>query len=431
MGSNITNFISNNFFKGDKAVWMIYFLLCVISIVEIYSASSMSTYESGKHWAPVISQFGFLLAGFIVILIVHRIPCKWFMLLPLILIPLSVILLICVKLIGGSINNAQRWLPLGQFSFQPSELAKTALVLGLAFVLAKSQVEVKKVTKKGTETVSRAIKGGHSKPFKTCCLLICLICGLICMDNLSTALMLFAISVLIMFIGNIPRDLMLKGLGVVFVAGVIGVTALLVTPREDLRKVFYRAPAWKDRIEAVFKKDTVKKKTLTEVQKQETSALISISNSNIVGRGAGNSEGRDFLYHAESDFIYAIIIEELGLGGGLLVLFLYVFLLVRAGKIAQRCDKFFPAFLVMGLGIMITLQALINMGVAVHMLPITGQTLPLISKGGTSIILVSFNIGMILSISRYADKINESKAEPAELVSENETNEYYSKTGME
>lgn len=426
MGNKVFKFVSDNCFKGDKAVWMIYFFLCMISLVEIYSASSNLTFKSGHHWEPLISQGGFLLAGFVVILVVHRIPCKYFKIIPLFLLPLSVVLLVCTKVMGASVNDSQRWLQIGGLSFQPSEIAKTALVLTLALILSLTQNE-----EKGK---SYATRGGYSKPFKICGIIVLIVCGCICMDNFSTAAILFTVAVTMMFIGNVPKKLMFKGLGAVAGLGVIAVVFMCLLPNAVLSKVSRRAPTWKARIENKFIKsenqDSLAVMTMKDVMKQESSAYIAIANSNVIGRGPGNSEERDFLYRAESDFIYAIIVEELGVIGGFVVLILYVTLLIRVGKIAQKCNRFFPAFLVMGLGILMVLQALVNMGVAVGMLPVTGQTLPLISKGGSSILITSFNIGMILSISRYAEKVSETKSEPAEAVSANETDEYFSTIGM-
>ena len=151
---------------------------------------------------------------------------------------------------------------------------------------------------------------------------------------------------------------------------------------------------------------------------------------NVVGLGVGNSIERDFLPHAESDFIYSIIVEETGIFGGLLVLMLYVMLLVRVWRIAQKCDKYFPAYLIIGLGLMMVVQALVNMAVSVGLFPVTGQTLPLISHGGTSIIITSFNMGMILSVSRYAQSVTE-KAKALEMASANETQEFASSEGMQ
>lgn len=439
MGSEKFRYFLDNFFKGDKTIWMIYFFLCMVSIVEIYSASSNLTYKSGNHWAPLISQFVFLVIGFIIILVMHRVPCKCFKLLPYPLVIISVLLLIVTRLVGGDVNNSQRWLQMGGITFQPSELAKSALILMLALILSRSQVEVKIRNKSGVKIVSRATKNGTYAPFKKCVIYIVIVCGLICTENFSTAAILFTVAVSMMFIGNIPTKLMVKGLGTIGVLGVIAATMLIITPDSTLSSITKRAPTWKARIMNKFgggeeEKDMSSK----DVMKQENSAFIAVANSNIIGRGPGNSEERDFLYRAESDFIYAIIIEETGIFGGVLVLSLYVILLVRAGRIAQKCDKFFPAILIMGLSTMLVLQALINMGVAVGLLPVTGQTLPLISKGGSSIIITSFNIGMILSISRYAEKVGtkDSRSDEEESGEEansliNETDEYFSSTGMD
>ncbi|MCQ2075437.1 MAG: FtsW/RodA/SpoVE family cell cycle protein [Bacteroidaceae bacterium] len=433
MFNRLSYFISNNFFKGDKAVWMIYFFLCMISLVEIYSASSNLTFQSGHHWKPLISQAGFLIAGFIIILLIHRIPCKFFKLLPIVLLPFSWLLLLFTKFFGSDVNTSHRWMQLGQFTFQPSELAKTALILAVALVLAQSQVEIKIRTKNGIKTVARAISGGYSKPFKMCCWLIFPTCALIFTENFSTAAILFTVTTAMMIIGNIPRKYMWLECGALLLLVGVAIASLFILPNSDIEKI-PRAPTWKARLSNKFcpdaKVDSVANISLQEAQKQETSALIAVSNSNIIGRGPGNSEERDFLYRAESDFIYAIIIEELGVIGGIVLLILYIVLLIRVGKIAQKCDRFFPAYLVMGLGMIMVLQAFVNMGVAVGLLPVTGQTLPLISKGGSSILITSFNIGMILSVSRYADKVSETRNEPAEPVSLNETDEYFSSIGM-
>ena len=442
MAGRITRFISVNLFKGDIAIWMIYFFLCMVSISEIYSASSTLTYGSGHHWSPMMSQFGFLVAGLVIILIVHRIPCKYFSLLPVVLVPASIVLLLAAMFVGGDVNNAARWFTLAGIRFQPSELAKTSLILALAVILSKTQQGYTKQTKHGVTTVPAAIRGGYSKPFRMCGVLTLVVCGLICLDNLSTAMMLFCVAVVMMFIGHVPDRLMWKGLGWCALVGTLFVTILLVTPDKALGSVSKRATTWKHRIEnkiGISKEKTDRKTiTLDEVQEQETSAKIAIANSNVWGRGSGNSEWRDFLYHAESDFIYAIVVEELGILGGLGVLLLYVILLIRTGRIAQKCDRYFPAFLAIGLSVMMVVQAMVNMGVAVGLFPVTGQTLPLISRGGTSILITSLNFGMILSISRYADAVAEGKLS-ARTKSEGEggeevvsdTDEYFSTVGID
>ncbi len=432
--------ISNNLFKGDKVIWMIYFFLCMISLVEIYSASSSLTYTQGNHWDPMIRQAGFLFAGLIIILVVTRIPCKYFKLFPFFLLPASVLLLLYVLFFGGTINGGNRWIDLGFLSFQPSEVAKAALIMSLAAILSKTQNEEVVHNRRGTKTVVMATKGGYSKPFKICGILIIVICGLIFTENLSTALILFAVSVMMMYIGNIPHKLMLRGLLVIGLIGGVAATLLIITPDAVVGKAGGRLLTWKHRIEEKVGMKSEADKLALDDEKSEYNlsenwqvgnANIAIANSNIIGLGPGNSVQRDFLSHAESDFIYAIIIEETGIIGALFVIFLYLALLIRVSKIANRCDKFFPAFLIMGFGILLVLQALINMGVAVHLLPVTGQPLPLISKGGTSIIITCFYFGVILSISRYAEKVSETPKEPAEAVSALETDEYYNTAGID
>ena len=431
--------ISNNLFKGDKVIWMIYFFLCMISLVEIYSASSSLTYTHGNHFDPMIRQAGFLFVGLIIILVVHRIPCKYFKLFPIFLLPASILLLLYVLFFGGTINGGNRWIDLGFLSFQPSEVAKAALIMSLAAILSKTQNEESVITKHGRKTVVMATKGGYNKPFKICSMLVIGICALIVSENFSTAAILFTVAIIMMYIGNIPRKLMLKGLICIGFIGALFVGTLIAIPESVAESIGGRVLTWKHRIENKIGIERTTDKFLAENESdydlaenwQVGNSNIAIANSNLIGLGPGNSVQRDFLSHAESDFIYSIIIEETGIAGAFFVIFLYFALLIRVNKIAKKCDKFFPAFLVTGFGLILVLQALINMGVAVGLLPVTGQPLPLISKGGTSIIITCFYFGVILSISRYAEKVSETPTEPAESSSAIETNEYFSRAGLE
>ena len=242
-----------------------------------------------------------------------------------------------------------------------------------------------------------------------------------------------------MYIGNIPRKLMLKGLICIGFIGALFVGTLIAITESVAESIGGRVLTWKHRIENKIGIERTTDKFLAENESdydlaenwQVGNSNIAIANSNLIGLGPGNSVQRDFLSHAESDFIYSIIIEETGIAGAVFVIFLYFALLIRVNKIAKKCDKFFPAFLVTGFGLILVLQALINMGVAVGLLPVTGQPLPLISKGGTSIIITCFYFGVILSISRYAEKVSETPTEPAESSSAIETNEYFSRAGLE
>lgn len=441
MGKFVSRILGGDLFKGDRGVWMIYFFLCMISLVEVYSASSRLTFEGGHHWGPMVSQAGFLLLGLIIILFVHRIPCKWFMLFPFVLLPVAVMLLLMAVLGGGEINGTNRWLSIGSISFQPSEVAKAALLMTTAVVLAKTQTEREDYVRGKKRKVVGAIKGKRYLAFAIVGGAALLVCGLIVMDNVSTALMLFAVVVVMMFVGQVPNDLMFKGLAVVFALGAIFVLTAIAVPEATWNNIpgCKRVVTVKHRIERKLHisdaKDPKKaNKTDTQVllddeNSQSTYASIAIANSDVIGLGPGNSIQRDFLQHAESDFIYAIIVEELGIGGAIFVAFLYLALLIRVGRIAQKCTSFFPAYLVLSFGIMMVLQAFVNMSVAVGLAPVTGQTLPLISKGGTSILITSFYIGVILSVSRYAEK-KEQNAPLVEAVPNGETSEYYTDGAM-
>ena len=443
MGKFVNALFGGSLFKGDKGVWMIYFFLCMISLVEVYSASSRLTFEGGHHWAPMVSQAGFLVLGLIIILLVHRIPCKWFMLFPFVLLPVVILLLFYTAVFGGgsTVNEANRWVEFLGIRFQPSELAKADLLMTAAMVLAKTQTEKEEWVRGRKRKVVGAIKGKRYLAFAIVGGASLLVCGLIMMDNMSTGLMLFFVVMVMMFIGHVPRDLMFKGIMVLVLMGAIVGMVAMVTPEKVLNETSMtkRLVTVKHRVMRKFdlgEDNDVKKasKSKTEIllndeNSQTTYASIAIANSDVIGLGPGNSIQRDFLQHAESDFIYAIIVEELGIGGAFCVAFLYLALLIRVGRIAQKCTSFFPAYLVLGFGIMMVLQAFVNMSVAVGLVPVTGQTLPLISKGGTSILITSFYIGIILSVSRYAEK-KEMKTPLVEAVADGETSEYYTDGGM-
>ncbi len=429
MGKIVSSFFNGKLFKGDKTVWMIYFFLCMISLVEVYSASSSLTYGSDAHWGPILKHAACLLGGFFTVFILHRVPYAVFMGLSPAFLFLSIITLAYAMMFGGTINDSNRWVDLGFFTFQPSEFGKFFLIACVAIVLAKAQAETKIVKKGKVKIVSGAIKGGPTFAFKVILGMTILVCGFIAPENLSTALMLGFVVVIMMFIGRIPMRIMIKFLLVIFSAGALFVIGLVSTPDGMLREVPVlgkRAVTWKYRlIDKAEDKENKNDKTYVFENAQVAHANIAIANSNVVGIGPGNSVERDFLSHAESDFIFSIVIEETGIFGAIFVVFLYLLILIRVGRIAQRCERFFPAFFVIGCGIMLVLQALVNMGVAVSLFPVTGQPLPFISKGGSSILASSCYIGAILSISYYTQKLKEKKemAQNEEEEITEETNE--------
>lgn len=385
-----------NFFKGDKAIWIIYLFLCLISIVEVFSASSTLTYKSGDHWGPITNHLTLLMVGTIAVWIVHNIPCRWFKTF-IALLPISWGLLIAVFVIGALTNGAKRWIDLGFIQFQPSEVAKMATIITVAFILSRMQEE----------------NGANKKAFKYICGITAATCGLIVSENLSTAVLLAGSVFLLMFVGRVPSKQLglLAGIGIACI--IIGVGTIKYIPGEAWDKIgLHRMVTWQSRLNNHFDESEIPvAKFDIDNDAQIAHANIAIASSHILGKGPGNSVQRDFLSQAFSDFIYAIIIEELGLVGGAFVAILYILLLMRIAKIARNCDKSYYVFLVTGIGILLVLQATFNMLVAVGIMPVTGQPLPLISKGGTSTLVNCVYIGMILSISRYVNDLKRQREE--------------------
>lgn len=397
-----------NFFKGDKAIWIIYLFLCLISIVEVFSASSTLTYKSGDHWGPITNHLTLLMVSTIAVWIVHNIPCRWFKTF-IVLLPISWVLLAAVFILGSLTNGAKRWIDLGFIQFQPSEVAKMGTIITVAFILSRMQEE----------------NGANKKAFKYICIITILTCGMIVSENLSTAVLLAGSVFLLMFVGRVP----FKQLGILAVIGIacilIGVGTIKYVPGEAWDKIgLHRMVTWQSRLNNHFDEAEIPAaKFDIDNDAQIAHANIAIASSNIVGKGPGNSVQRDFLSQAFSDFIYAIIIEELGLVGGAFVAALYILLLMRIAKIARNCDKSYYVFLITGIGILLVMQATFNMLVAVGIMPVTGQPLPLISKGGTATLINSVYIGIILSISRYVNDLKQRQEAEARLQQASQTQE--------
>lgn len=401
-------------FKGDKVIWMVFFFLCIISIVEVFSASSQLAYMGGSYLSPMFKHIFLLILGIFCMIITLNIQCRYFKVaLPFLLI-VSIITLGAVLFAGQNINGGSRWLNIFGLSFQPSEIAKGTMVLATAQIYSVLQTD----------------NGADKNAFKWVMGLSIVILALICGENLSTAALLFLVIVMMMFIGRTPYSQLGKLLGVVTLLGVAGIFFIMafgkdvneekkllaahnVTVVSDDKDGLFekrpwflkRADTWKTRIDKFMNsKDIPPDSVDLDKDAQVSYANIAIASSNVIGKGPGNSEQRDFLSQAFSDFIYAIIIEEMGIIGAGGVAFLYIILLFRTAKIANQCENNFPAFLAMGLALMLVTQALFNMCVAVGLAPVTGQPLPLISKGGTSTVINCVYIGVILSISRSAKK---------------------------
>lgn len=413
--------ISESKFKGDAVIWSVFFFLCLISIIEVFSASSNLSFKTGNYLGPVIKHCALLAVGVVVMICTMNIKCRYFKIVTPFALLLSFVLLVVVFFVGESTNGSQRWMEILGIQFQPSEIAKGTLILATAQILSAMQ------TPEGTD--KRAIKY---------ILIVCaLIIPLIMVENLSTAVLLCTVIFLMMFIGKVPGQQLGKLLGTVMLLLALVVSMVMLFGHDNTKdaaaqpdkamveqatandetlveKVFHRFDTWKARIDNFLSNDYVppSEVDINGKDAQTSHANIAIASSNVIGKGPGNSVERDFLSQAFSDFIYAIIVEELGIVGAVFVCMLYIVLLFRTATIANRCANTFPALLIMGFAMLLVVQALFNMAVAVGLVPVTGQPLPLISKGGTSTIINCAYIGVILSVSYSAKKRDDGKQQP-------------------
>ncbi len=390
----------HNVFKGDRVIWIVFFFLCIISLIEVYSAASTLTYAAGSFWSPLIKQAVFLGLGAFIVIGMHNIPCRYFKLIPILFLLPTYLLLIFTMVWGAMVNGASRALPIFTFQFQPLELGKGVTIVTTALILASLQNE----------------DGANRRAFRWILVTAGIMCLLILPENLSTSALLFAVVVVMMFIGRVSMRQLGKLLGVLMLFVAVAVVTVKLLP-DGKESALYNVPGlhrlstWVNRVESHSEqsKEVAPEDFDIDKDAQVAHANIAIATSNIVGKMPGNSVERDFLSQAFSDFIFAIIIEEMGLWGAAIVVFLYLVLLFRAGRIASRCEHNFPAFLIMGLALLLVAQAVMNMLVAVGLFPVTGQPLPLISRGGTSTLMSCVYIGMMLSVSRYANRRKEEK----------------------
>src|SRR5690554_5511932 len=384
-GSTLVEF-GHKIFKGDKVIWSVFIILCIISLIEIFSATSTIVYRQQNQFGPILRHTMFLIGGVGIILLIHNIPYRFFSSLIFVLLG-AIVLLILTPFIGESVNNADRWISIMGFTIQPSEIAKISLMGTIAFLLSK--------------------QNGHNDGilFKWMIGLMIVVCGIIAVDNLSTAVLLFGVCYLLMFIGNVKITRLLKVAGVGIAIILLFVLLLNIIPESWTDSgPLNRLGTWQNRITHFGEAKEMTEEeyfTITDENYQVAHAKIAISNGWVFGVFPGNSTERDFLPQAYSDFIYAIIIEEMGLLGGMFVLLLYLVILIRGGIIARKTEKLFPKYLVMGSALMLSIQAFINMAVAVNLIPVTGQPLPLISRGGTSTLITCAYFGLILSADRF------------------------------
>jgi cell division protein FtsW len=376
------------YIKGDKIVWLVAILLALLSILSVYSASGSLAYKhQGGNTSFYLFKHGFMLfVGLLLMLGAEKMNYKYYSRLSQLSLFLAVPLLLLTLIMGVNIGNASRWLiiPGINQTFQTSDFAKLALIMYLARLLYKKQDNIQ----------------DFKSAFLPIMLPVLLVCGLILPANFSTAAILFTTCLIIMFIGrvNIKYILSLIGIGL----GSLMLMLLIAKSQPDLLP---RLDTWVSRIESFSEGDS-------EGNYQAEQAKIAIAIGGPFGKvitGKGNSSQRNFLPQSSSDFIYAIIIEEYGLVGGFLVIILYLILFYRGIKIAQKAEKNFGTFLAVGLSFSLVFQAMINMAVAVNLFPVTGQPLPLVSMGGTSIWFTCLAIGIILSVSSKSEMETKQK----------------------
>ena len=384
--------------QGDLVIWMVFILLLMISVVEVYSASSTMSYGGkSSYWEPVMQHGSFWLIGLVTTWFVSRVPCNYFKLGGTLGLLFALVLQL-TALFSGKLNGAGRWIHLWGLTFQPSELTKMALVTYLAFIFSS--------LRNGKEVSSTGNKFAAFGAIASLALIVT--------ENLSTAGLIFLIVLGMAFFAQVRAKLLAIIFVIMVSVGAGGWILVHSIPEETLSEwrasenpITHRVPTWVARITDKHEiPDNPKDYDITD-NIQVTHARIAVATSHGIGKGPGKSRQRDYLPQAYSDFIYAIIIEETGILGGLVVMFLYLLFMWRCRTIAERCKSLFPSYLVMGLSLMIVLQAMVNMAVAVGAMPVTGQPLPLISRGGSSILINCICVGMILSVSRTAKKTGE------------------------
>lgn len=382
--------------KGDKVIWGLVVLLTLASLVLVYSSTGSLAYRMSKsNESYLFKQFAFIVLGFVIIYFAHRINYTVYSRIALILFLISIPLLIYTLLFGVQLNAGTRWikLPVINMTFQTSDLAKLGLFMYLSRMLSRKQKVIKDL-KKG---------------FLPIIIPVLIICGLVVPANLSTAILIGGTSFILMFIGRAN----IKHLGVVMGIGTILAVLLLFLAvatydkqKEEMKDLpavlsWGRVPTWLSRVQTQIYSEGQKN---SDKAYQINQAKIAIAKGGWLGLGPGYSEQRNFLPHSYSDFIYAIIIEEYGLLGGAVVLFIYLWFLFRCIRVFKKCPFAFGAFLALALSFTLVIQAMTNMAVNVGIFPNTGVTLPLLSMGGSSFLFTCMSIGIILSVARNVEQ---------------------------
>lgn len=369
--------------KGDRSIWLIVLLLSLFSLMIVYSTSGSFVYKYNTSFGTeyyLVRQMAFIAAGMFLMYTAYRLHYMVYAKLAPFFMVIAVPLMVYTALFAPEVNDAARWIkiPILELSFQTSDFARIALILWVARSLALKQDYIKSFKDAFLPVIAPVI----------------LFSALIAPSNLSTAALLFVTAFLMMFIGRIS----LKYVFLLFILGVVVFGGIFILGHYFPEH--FRVETWMSRIQAFL---------YSEGSYQAVQSKIAIAEGGLFGVGPGNSVQRNFLPYAYADFIYAIICEEYGFLGGMVLLFIYLWLLIRAVSLVTRCPKTFGAMLAMGLTLNIVITAFANMAVSVKLVPTTGLTLPLISMGGTSFLFTCLSLGIILSVSRYVEQAYEER----------------------
>jgi cell division protein FtsW len=387
--------------KGDQVIWGLVILLTLVSLLAVYSSTGLLAYKKYKGNTEIylVKQVGFIIFGIAMVYFAHRVNYKYYSRIAQIAFLISIPLLIYTLFFGVKMNEGSRWikLPIINMTLQTSDFAKLALFMYLSRGISKRQDQIK----------------DFRKGYLPLILPVILICGLIAPANLSTALLLGASCLLLLFIGRASIKHLLATVGIAMIPLMMLILAAIA--RHDTKKVepgtatvavssgsalTVRVNTWIKRVENFM----YGSEDVNDDAYQVNQAKIAIAKGGLMGVGPGRSTTRDYLPQAYNDFIYAIIIEEYGLAGGAFMLFVYLVFLYRCIRIFKRCPYAFGAFLALGLSFTLAIQAMANMAVTVNLFPVTGVTLPLVSMGGTSFIFTCISIGIILSVARHVEQ---------------------------
>jgi cell division protein FtsW len=392
--------------KGDKVIWAVVVLLALISLLAVYSSTGLLAYKmyKGNTEIYLFKQFAFIITGVMIIYFAHQVNYIIYARVAKILFLLSIPLLIYTLFFGVKLNEGSRWirLPIINMTFQTSDLAKLALIMYISHLLSRKQDQIK----------------DFKKGFLPVILPVAVVCLLIAPANLSTALLIGATCMMLMFIGRVSGKHLLLTIGVAMIPVLILIIAAVVRHKTETplsvighqsshSGLLVRVDTWVNRV-VNFMYGT--KEDKADDNYQVNQAKIAVANGGWIGLGPGNSRQRNFLPHPYSDFIYAIIIEEYGLIGGAIIMFIYLVFLFRSIRIFKKCPFAFGAFLALGLSFTLMIQAIANMAVNVNLFPVTGVTLPLVSMGGSSFLFTCLAIGIILSVARNAELIEGEEA---------------------